>query len=109
MSSWLDQLIQLCDPIDADKSSAAVLLKACRLIGRDAREFWKESQEMPLDRLLQKAKFFHLLFGKVLRAGLRLNDRTICCEALLSTMMQLPQPQTVEVIDRFGFQELQVK
>ena len=105
LSSWLDQLVQLCDPIDADKSSAVILLRACRLICRHTREW----QNALWDRNHHKASFSNHLLGKVIRAGLRLSDRSICCEALRSAVIQLPQPETVEAIDHFGFEELQTE
>ena len=49
------------------------------------------------------ASFSDRLLRKVVCAGLDLNDRSICGDAIKSTMAQLPQPDTAEAIDRFGF------
>jgi len=102
MSGWLDQLVQCCEHTDPDESSGRDLKKACQLVvqgtavERHRQRTYGRSQSCFSDHLL----------GTVIRAGLRLNDRSICCEALSSVMEQLPQPETVELIGHFGFKEL---
>jgi hypothetical protein len=104
MGNWLDQLIQSCDGTDGGNfPERNNLATACRLIIQGTREWWRTHRMFDLGQ----ASFSDYLLGKVMRAGLWLNDREICCEALKSAMGQLPQPETVEVIDHFEFQDLQ--
>jgi hypothetical protein len=46
------------------------------------------------------------LLGKVMCAGLHLKDESLCRAALDVVMKQLPQPETVKVIEQFGFHRL---
>ena len=107
MSDWLDRLIQSCHGTDGDTSSEnepgeglpTYLSRHKRMVG--------SSKGYRMVGWGQAASFSDRLLGKVIRAGLHLNDRSICCEAMRSAMEQLPQPETAEVIDRFGFSEIQ--
>jgi hypothetical protein len=56
----------------------------------------------------QKSASFSIdgLLGKVMCGGLRLNDQSLCCEALSAVIEELPQPTTVKVIERFGFAQV---
>lgn len=105
MSHWLDRLIQSCHGTDGDTGSDMDLVKACRLISKGAREWWRVEGQRMLGRA--QGSFSDRLLGKAIHVGLRLNNRSVCCEALRSAMERLPQPETAEVIDRFGLPELQ--
>ncbi|KAK5214727.1 hypothetical protein LTS03_011672, partial [Exophiala xenobiotica] len=106
MSEWLDRLIQSYHGTDGATPSKMNLARACRLISQGAREWW-EAQGLYRTANEPGARFSDRLLGIVMRAGLDLNDRSICGDAIKSAMAQLPQPETAEAIDRFGFPELQ--
>ena len=106
MSDWLDRLIQSNHGTDGDTSARMNLARACRLISQGSREWW-EAQGLYRTANGPGASFSDRLLGKVMRAGLDLNDRSICGDAIKSAMAQLPQPETAEAIDRFGFPGLQ--
>jgi hypothetical protein len=46
------------------------------------------------------------LLGKVMCAGLHLKDESLCHASLNVVMKQLPQPETVKMIEHFGFHKL---
>jgi hypothetical protein len=105
MCGWVDSLIKCCHPTNADGSEEN-LRKACRLIVQGAKK-WRAENPYRINLLFQKpGPFTDRLLEKVMCGGLRLSDRTLCCEALSAVIEQLPQPTTVEVINSFGFAKL---
>jgi hypothetical protein len=99
---WIDQLIKRYDSSNSDSSSAGQeLAKACRFIieceilGANSQK----SDSVSKDRLLEK----------IMLGGLRINDQSLCCEALSVVREEFPQPTTVKVIERFGFAQLKSK
>ena len=46
------------------------------------------------------------LLGKAMCAGLHLTDESLCRKALDLVMKQLPQPETMKMIEHFGFHGL---
>ncbi len=107
MGGWVDQLIEHYDSSNADsKSAERDLAKACRLITQGANQWLAANIRRPF--YAQKSTSFYTdgLLGNVMRGGLRLNDQSLCCEALRAVIEELPQPTTVWVIKRFGFAQL---
>jgi hypothetical protein len=105
MCGWVDGLIKCCHPTNIDGSEED-LRKACRLIVQGVKK-WRVKNPYPINSLSQRpSPFTDRLLGKVMCGGLRLSDRSLCCEALSAVIEQLPQPTTVEVINSFGFAQL---
>ena len=106
---WVDQLIKCYDSANSDSSSAGQdLAKACRFIieceilGANSQKSAsvstkiRELNSVSKDRLLEK----------IMLGGLRINDQSLCCEALSVVREEFPQPTTVKVIERFGFAQI---
>jgi hypothetical protein len=86
---WVDELIRGCDLLNG--SAVRDLQRVCIAIVQQ-----KEKKCQPTDVLL----------GKVMLACLLLEDEDLCREALDAVMMQLPQPETVKIIEHFGLLNL---
>jgi hypothetical protein len=107
MGGWVNQLIECYDSSNSESRSAGQdLAKACRLITKGANEIVAANSREPF--YAKKLDYFFTdgLLRKVMSAGLRLNDQSICCGALSAVIEEFPQPTTVKVIERFGFSEL---
>jgi hypothetical protein len=109
---WIDHLIKRYDSSNSDDISAGQeLSKACRFIiecdilGANSQKSdsvstnIRELKSVSIDRLLEK----------IMLGGLRMNDQSLCCEALSVVREEFPQPTTVKVIERFGFAQLKSK
>jgi hypothetical protein len=94
MREWVDELIEDCDPANLDGDSVRDLMRVCRAI----------VQRMENGKT--QPPFTDDLLGKVMCAGLYLKDESLCRAALNVVMKRLPQPETVKVIEHFGFHKL---
>ena len=108
---WVDQLIKCYDSSNSDSRSAGQdLEKACRFIIECANEILaansRKSDSVSTDGRKSDSFSTDRLLGKVMLGGLRLNDQSLCCEALSAVIEAFPQPTTVKVIERFGFAQL---
>jgi hypothetical protein len=121
---WVDQLIKCYDSANSDSSSAGQdLAKACRFIIECANEILaangrksdsvsedgQKSDSVSTDSRKSDSFSTDRLLGKVMLGGLRMNDQSLCYEALSAVIEEFPQPSTVKVIERFGFAQLKSK
>lgn len=107
MGGWVDQLIKQYESSTTDnKSSERVLKKACRLIIQGANQGLAANVRGSYHAQESASSYTDGLLGNVMRGGLCLNDQSLCCEALCAVMEELPQPTTVMVINRFGFDQI---
>jgi hypothetical protein len=128
---WVDQLIKCYDSSNSDSRSARQdLEKACRLIieyaneilaansrksdsvSKDGRksdsvsEDGRTSDSVSEDGRKLDSFSTDRLLEKIVLGGLRMNDQSLCCEALSAVIEAFPQPTTVKVIERFGFAQI---